>query len=453
MKDAQSRQYEKMTDTPVWKLVLELGLPTTVSMLITNVYNMADTFYVSRISITASGATGIVFALMAVLQAFGFMFGHGAGSNISRLLGAKKIEQARVFTSTSVFLALLAGILIGALGLIFPESLMRLLGSTDTILNDAVTYGIFILISAPAMTVGCVLNNILRYEGGAAFAMAGLCTGGVLNMALDPVLIYRCHMGIAGAGLSTAVSQYISLIVLLLPFFLGKTVTKISVRYITKDAADIGNIILTGLPSLARQGLNSISTAVLNQQASVYGDAAIAAMSIVGRCGNLLFSFALGIAQGFQPVSAFNYGAGKKERVEKATWFTMFFGMAVMGVLCMACGIYAPFVIRLFREEQGVLDTGTEALRWMCLTLYSLPVSAVGSMLFQSIGKKGASLLIAMLQGGMVSIPLMVFLPCFLGVTGIEIAQPCAYLVSAAVSLPVMILFFKKLRCEEAESD
>ena len=253
-------------------------------------------------------------------------------------------------------------------------------------------------------------------------------------------------MGIAGAGLSTAISQYISTIILLLPFFTGKTVTKIHIRYITKDIADIGNILLTGLPSLARQGLNSISTAVLNQQAAVYGDAAIAAMSIVGRCGNLLFSFALGIAQGFQPVSAFNYGAGKKERVEKATWFTMLFGMAIMGILCLGCGFAAPLVIRLFREEQSVLDTGTEALRWMCFTLYILPVSAVGSMLFQSIGKKGSSLLIAMLQGGMISIPLMLFLPHFLGVTGIEIAQPCAYVISALVSFPIMISFFKKLR-------
>lgn len=449
MKDTQSRQYEKMTNMPIWKLVLKLGLPTTISMLITNIYNMADTFYVSRISITASGATGIVFALMAVFQAFGFMFGHGAGSNISRLLGAKNVEHAKVFTSTSVFLALGTGILIGSLGLIFPEPLMRMLGSTDTIQNDAVTYGNYILISAPAMTVGCVLNNILRYEGGAAFAMAGLCTGGILNMILDPVLIYHCRMGIAGAGLSTAISQYISLIILLLPYFSKKTVTKISIRYITKDAADIGNIILTGLPSLARQGLNSLSAATLNQQAAVYGDAAIAAMSIVGRCGNLLFSFALGIAQGFQPVSAFNYGAGKKERVEKATWFTMFFGIAIMGALCLGCGLNASSVIRLFRKDQSVLDTGTEALRWMCLTLSALPVSAVGSMLFQSIGKKGSSLLIAMLQGGMISIPLMILLPRFWGITGIEVAQPCAYLISAVVSLPLMMSFFKKLKAAE----
>ena len=338
MDTIRNSQYEKMTAEPVGKLVLSMGIPTTISMLITNIYNMADTFYVSRISISASGATGIVFALMAVLQAFGFMFGHGAGSNISRLLGAKKTERANVFTSTSVSLAFAAGILIGILGLLFPDVLVRLLGSTESIQNDAKTYGIFILISAPAMTVGCVLNNILRYEGRASFAMAGLCSGALLNLLLDPVLIYSCHMGIAGAGLSTAVSQYISTGILLLPFLFGKTVTKIRFRYISKAPKDIQTILTTGLPSLARQGLNSVSTALLNVQAAVYGDAAVAAVSIVGRCGNLLFSFALGIAQGFQPVCAFNYGAGNYERVEKSAWFTLCSGIGIMGVLCALCG-------------------------------------------------------------------------------------------------------------------
>lgn len=206
MGEGENKQYNIMTRTPVWKLVLMLGLPTTVSMLITNIYNTADTFFVSKISVSASGATGIVFALMAVLQAFGFMFGHGAGSNISRLLGARKVDHASIFASTSVFLALGAGALIGIFGLIFPEPLMRFLGSTDTILQDAMAYGTYILIAGPAMTVGCVLNNILRYEGKAAYAMVGLTTGGILNMALDPILIFACHMGTAGAGLSTAVS-------------------------------------------------------------------------------------------------------------------------------------------------------------------------------------------------------------------------------------------------------
>lgn len=446
MDTIRNSQYEKMTAEPVGKLVLSMGIPTTISMLITNIYNMADTFYVSRISISASGATGIVFALMAVLQAFGFMFGHGAGSNISRLLGAKKTERANVFTSTSVSLAFAAGILIGILGLLFPDVLVCLLGSTESIQNDAKTYGIFILISAPAMTVGCVLNNILRYEGRASFAMAGLCSGALLNLLLDPVLIYSCHMGIAGAGLSTAVSQYISTGILLLPFLFGKTVTKIRFRYISKTPKDIRTILTTGLPSLTRQGLNSVSTALLNVQAAVYGDAAVAAVSIVGRCGNLLFSFALGIAQGFQPVCAFNYGAGNYERVEKSAWFTLCSGIGIMGVLCALCDWNARAIIGFFRKEDEILVMGTDALRWMCRMLYLLPVSAVGSMLFQSVGKEGRSLLIAALQSGLFFIPLIFLLPRFFGKTGIWAAQPFAYLLAGAAALPIMVSFFRTLR-------
>lgn len=444
MEETENRQYQKMTETPIWKLALRLGLPTTVSMLITNIYNMADTFYVSKISVSASGATGIVFALMAVLQAFGFMFGHGAGSNISRLLGAKKIERAKVFTSTSVFLSFAAGLLIGVLGLLFPDALMRMLGSTDTILSDAKMYGIFILISAPALTVGCALNNILRYEGEAAYAMAGLCAGGILNMLLDPVLIFQCQMGIAGAGLSTAVSQYLSTAILFLPFIRKKTVTEIRFRFMSKEREDIQNIILTGLPSLARQGLNSVSTAVLNLQAAMFGDAAVAAMSIVGRCGNLLFSFALGIAQGFQPICAFNYGAGKHDRVKKSALFTILFGMGVMGALCAVCDLFAVEIIRLFREEESVGKVGADAFHWMCRTLYFLPISAVGSMLFQSIGKKGRSFFIAALQSGCISIPCMLILPNLFGIAGIQMAQPCAYLIAGALTIPVLLLFFKQ---------
>lgn len=444
MEDIENQQYIKMTQTPVGKLIIALGIPTTMSMLITNIYNMADTYYVSQISVTASGATGIVFALMAILQAFGFMFGHGAGSHISRQLGARKVERAKIYASTSVFLAFIVGTVILILGSIFLEPFMYFLGSTKTILADAKTYAFFILIAGPAMTVGCVLNNILRYEGKATFAMIGLTTGGILNIFLDPFLIFYCHMDIAGAGLSTTISQYISTIILLLPFLKGKTVTKIHYQYITKDFHDVRNIIVTGLPSLMRQGLNSLSTTVLNIQASVYGDGAIAAMSIVARIGNLLFSFALGIAQGFQPVCAYNYGAEKYDRVKKGTWFTMLLGMSVLGVLCFVCSVYATPLIQLFRNDESIVTIGSDALRWLCMTLFTLPLSAVGNMLFQSIGKSGRALLLACIQSGLLFIPLIVVLPQFIGITGIEIAQPCSYLLSSIITLPFVFKFFKK---------
>jgi len=449
MADLEDQQYKKMTETPVGQLVVKMGIPTTISMLITNIYNMADTYFVSQISVTASGATGIVFALMAILQAFGFMFGHGAGSHISRMLGARRVERAKIYSSTSVFLALLVGSVIGVFGLIFLEPFMKFLGSTNTILSDAKTYGFFILLAAPAFTVGCVLNNILRYEGKATFAMVGLTTGGILNMILDPIFIFGLHMDIAGAGLSTAISQYLSTLILLSPFLKGKTVTKIHYQYIAREFYVVRSIIVTGLPSLMRQGLNSISTTVLNVQAAAYGDAAIAAMSIVGRCGNLLFSFALGIAQGFQPVCAYNYGAKKYERVKKATKFTMLFGMGVLAILCLIGYISAPMIIQLFRHEKEIVTIGVNAFRWLCTMLFILPLSAVGNMLFQSIGKSGRALLLACIQSGLLFIPIVSLLPHFIGITGIEIAQPCSYLISSMITIPFVIYFFKDLEKQQ----
>lgn len=269
--DSAQIQYDKMTKTPINKLVLQLGLPTTVSMLVTSVYNMADTFFVSQLGTSVSGATGVVFALMAIINAFGFMFGHGAGSNISRKLGAHDIKSARKFASTSFFLSLLCGTLICILGFLFHSPFMRLLGSTDSILPHAIEYSTWILIAAPAMASSCVMNNILRYEGKAFFAMLGLASGGILNIFGDMFLIFVLKLGVRGAGISTAVSQYISMAILISPFLRGKVQSRLSIRYVTHQFEDVTNIFATGFPSLMRQGLNSVSVMVLNRFAGPYG--------------------------------------------------------------------------------------------------------------------------------------------------------------------------------------
>ncbi len=442
-------QYKKMTETPVSKLIITLGIPTTISMLITNVYNMADSYFVSKVSLSAGGATSIVFGIMAILQAFGFMFGHGAGSNISRALGRKENLLANNYASVSFLWAILSGVLIAFFGLIFINPLMLLLGSTETILPYAIDYGFYILLAAPFMTSSCVLNNILRYEGKANLAMIGLTTGGLLNIALDPLFIFAFKLGISGAGLATALSQIISFSILLSIFLLGKTQSKLSIKYLTKDLSLVGNIILTGLPSLARQGLNSVSTMVMNAQAKPFGDVAIAAMGYVQRTSSLIFSVGLGIGQGFQPVSGFNYGAKKYSRVKKGSFFTMFFGTAFIGLISIACLIFAPNVISLFRKETEVIKIGATALRIYCLAILFLPVSVVATMLFQSIGKSFSALILSLLQSGLVFIPLCLILPNYIGITGIQISQPIAYVVSMLISLPMLLVFLKKLPMDE----
>lgn len=443
--ETAEEQFAKMTETPIPKLILTLGIPTTVSMLITNVYNMADSFFVSQISLSAGGATSIVFGIMAILQAFGFMFGHGAGSNISRMLGQRHVERASKYASSGFFTAILCGLLILTGGLIFLEPLMQLLGSTETILPYAKDYGRWILIAAPVMTASCVLNNVLRYEGKAALAMIGLTAGGILNIAFDPLFIFVFDMGISGAGFATALSQFISFSILFAMFVAGKTQSKISPKYLSRDISIICDIIFTGLPSLARQGLNSVSTMVLNAQAKAFGDAAIAAMGYVGRTSSLIFCVGLGIGQGFQPVSGFNYGAKKYSRVKSGTLFTLGFGTAFMGLISAVCFVFAPQIISMFRNEAEVIEIGSQALRIMCFFILFLPISVVATMLFQSIGKSLPALVLSCLQSGAVFIVLCSVLPRHLGVLGIEISQPLAYFISSFVSLPTLILFLKGL--------
>lgn len=446
-------QYKKMTETPVWKLVVTLGIPTTISMLITNIYNMADTYFVSTLGKAAGGAPGIVFSIMAILQAFGFMFGHGAGSHVSRLLGAKDEERAGKFTSTSLLLSSACGLIIMILGLVFLEPLMWFLGSNEEILPHAMGYATYIFIAGPAMTASCVFNNVLRYEGKATFAMAGLTSGGIINIFLDYIFVMRLGMGTVGAGLATAISQYISLIILALPFVLGKTQSKISFKRGFISLRIVWDIVTTGFPSLIRQGLGSVSTAMLNVQARFYGTAAIAAMGYVSKSVQFIFCVGLGIGQGFQPVSAFNYGAKKYSRVKKGSYITMLFGLVMIGTLAAVCFGFAPYVIEFFNSENDadITKIGTEALRFNCAIMWVLPFTVVGNMMFQSIGKRVPAILLSALQNGVAFMPMIYLLPAITekltgnGLMGLEMAQPAAYVITAAVTFPVTVLFLRKL--------
>lgn len=442
-----------MTETPVGKLIASLAAPTVVSMMISMIYNATDTYFVSKLGVSQSGATGIVFTLMGIIQACGFTFGHGAGSNISRQLGARDFDSAKKYSSTAFFYALFTGIVIGVFGLMFLKPFMRVIGSTETILPYAMEYGKFILIASPALVTSCVMNNILRYEGMASLAMIGLTTGGVLNMALDPILIFKFNMGVSGAGLATAVSQYISMGILLSVFLMKKTQSAISLRYFTFKPKVIANIIATGIPSFARQSLNSVSNMILNITAAPYGDACIAALSIVSKCSMLIFSVGVGIGQGFQPVASFNYGAKKFERVRKSIFFTLKFDTAVVGTLAAVMFIFAPQVISIFRSEAEIIAVGKPALRYLCAAMLVLPSVMLANMTFQSIGKSGRAFFLACCQNGLFYMPLILLLNKLAGLTGLELAQPFAYVAAALVSFPMLMAFASRLRKLAAENN
>ena len=447
------KQYELMTKTPVGKLIIKLGIPTTVSMLVTNIYNMADTYFVGTLGTSASGAVGIVFGLMAILQAVGFMFGHGAGSIVSRRLGAKDNETANKVGSAAFLAALVSGAVISVLGIIFSTPLLRFLGSTDTILPYSEKYAFWILLAAPVTMASFVLNNILRYEGKAALAMIGLTAGGVLNIFGDWLLINVFDMGISGAGISTAVSQAISFTILLFMFILGKTQCRLSLKNAIKGLPQLKNIMFTGLPSLTRQGLSSVSTMLLNNMAGGYGDAAVAGMTIVNRICFFIFAVGLGIGQGFQPVSAFNYGAKKYKRVKKGFIFTFVVGEAFLAVLAVIGLFFSDNLVGFFRDDPQVIEIGSFALKAQLIALFFQPLSICCNMTFQSVGKNKSATFLSALRSGLVFIPILFITTKFFGITGVQISQALADVVTFFIAVPFTIVFFKQLSREQKKDD
>lgn len=434
--------YRKMTRTPVAKLILRLGMPTTVSMLITSIYNMADTYFVGTLGESAQAATGILFALQAVIQGIAFMLGHGAGSLVAKALAKQDAKEASGYISTAFFTGGAVGCVLLALGMTFLTPFMRLLGSTDTILPYAKEYGMWVLIACPFMICSLILNNSLRFEGKAFYAMFGLTTGGLLNILGDYLLVTVADLGVYGAGLATAVSQMISFLILLIMYF-TKAQGKIRLSYISRRGKTYLTIMAVGLPSLIRQCLTAISGSLLNNLTKPFGDAAIAAMSVVNRYSMFVMCVGLGIGQGFQPVAAFNYEAGERKRVRKGLLFTMGFASVFVTLMSVLTLIYAEQIILVFQDAQKVVTIGAEALRYAAFGLLFMPLTIPINMLYQSIRKAGIASFLSTLRSGALLIPTLLIGVPLLGLTGIQIAQPVADCLTGLISVPFILHFLK----------
>jgi putative MATE family efflux protein len=449
MDSKERAQYEKLILRPVEPLILSLAIPTVISMLTTMIYNLADAYFVGKLGTSASAAIGILASVHSVFQAIGFMFGQGSGSAISTNLGSGNHKAASRIGSTGVAGAVLFCTTLSILEFACFAPLLRILGSTETILPFAYTYGIYILIAGPAMGAACVLNNIMRYEGKAFWAMFGLVSGGLLNIFGDWFFMFGLDMGIAGAGLSTCLSQYVSVGILLYMFLSGKTITQLSVSAISRDINDWLTIIRRGFPSLLRQLLHSFSSATLNICAKPYGDEAIAAMAIVGRIVMFIGSVMIGIGQGFQPVSGYNYGAGKYNRLRRGFFFTFRTGEMLLATLAIIGILFPEPIVRVFRDDPAVTAIGVPALRFQCCALFLQPFTVSSNMLFQSIGKTKVASFLSTLRGGLCYIPMLLILPHFLGITGIQCAQMVSDILTTLITVPFTVRFFRSLPKED----
>jgi len=458
LRERERKQFITMTQTPIARLIIGLGIPTTLNMMVTSLYNLADTYFISGLGQEARGAVNIVLSLMSIIQAIGFTFGMGSGSIVSKLLGQRKGKAANTVAISAVIAAGLSGLLLTLLGLIFLAPLMRLLGAPEevgvaiTTLQYAKEYSTYILIAAPFMCMSFVLNNVLRAEGKALLSMFGLVTGAVVNVVLDPILIYTADMKMAGAAIATGVSQIISFSILLALYLSNKTVVQLRIRNISRQFATYSNIIATGFPSFCRQVLASLCTVLLNWAVKPY-DGALSALGVVQKVFMLAFSLSLGIGQGYQPVLGYNYSAKRFDRVKKAYLFTLTFSTIIMSVFAVFCAIFAPHIMRAFHQTDNATAIGALSLRFQCLCMPLLPTNFMAGLTYQVVGNKAIASLLSISRQGLFYIPAVLILPNAIGLLGVQSCQAISDFFSFFFSIPFTILFFKTLKKEQERED
>ena len=442
-------QYKRMLETPIPRLITSLCVPTVISSLITVIYNTADTYFVSQIDKSASAAVGVVFSIMSIIQALGFGLGVGAGSLISRRLGAKDNNAANTYASSAFAASVLVGTIIAVIGLSFLEPILVFLGCTDLMLPHAIPYARFILIAAPLNCATFVLNTTLRSEGLSLLSMVGITTGGVLNMILDPILINGCNMGTGGAAVATMISQTVSFTILFVIFLAGKSIVKINLKSVSRRFADYKAIVTTGIPTIFRQGLASIASAALNIQAIEYGlEATGAAITIANKMYMLVRNVIVGLGQGFQPAAGYNYGAGNKKR----TWECFTFAVKVGTVICLIFGtfsaIFAEQIMWFFSDDAEVVAIGTETLYFLCICIPFMAFSTFVNQLYQGLGFRVIATLLASCRQGIFFLPTVLLLPYALDRIGVQAAQPIADMCTFFFSIPFIIHFYKQYICE-----
>ena len=425
-----------LTETPVPKLICTLAVPTIISMLVTGIYNSADTYFVGRISTQATAAVGLVFSAMAIIQALGFFCGQGSGNYLSRLLGAGRRQEADEIAVTGFVMALLTGLCVAVLGNLFAVPLADFLGATGSNRHDTVAYLRIILMGAPFMMGQCVINNQLRFQGSAFYAMVGLMCGAVINIGLDPLLMFVLGLGVPGAALATVSGQLISFTALMIGSRRGENI-RLRAKNIRMTQHNLLQIVNGGLPSLMRQGMAAVSVVLLNRFAKAYGgDAAIAGMSIVNRTMQLLVSALIGFGQGYQPVCSYNYGAGLYKRVRQGFFFCVRYGTALMLLAGIGCFFGAERVVSFFRDDPAVIAVGARALRWQSAVLPLMATSVLTNMMLQASGQGLKSTLTSSARNGLFFIPLILILPRVFGLTGVEMTQAWADVLSFLLCVP-----------------
>ncbi len=428
-------KYIQMTQSPVEPLVCRMAIPTIISMLISALYNMADTYFVGQIDTQATAAVGVAFSFTSIVQAIGFFLGHGSGNYMSRKLGEGKSEDASSMAVTGYFLSFITGTVLAIVCMIFINPLTKLLGATNSIIQPTIEYMQIILIGVPFILTSFTINNQLRFQGNAFFGMLGMSGGAVLNIILDPIFIFTLDMGIKGAAYATILSQILGFIALLI---LSKR-NPFKIKGFSLSREIVNAIFKFGTPSLFRQSIACVASICINHAAGQYGDAVIAAVSVVNRVVMIGGFVVIGFGQGFQPVCGFNYGAGLYDRVRKVFKFCIKVSTVFMIIYAILIFSFSENIVQMFRDDPIVIGIGSQMLRFQCITFWSHGVIIMTNMIMQNMGKTFGATLLSISRQGLFFIPLILILPNVLGLMGLEIAQAVADGLAFLVTIPFVI--------------
>ena len=440
-----SDKYTFLTQAPVHRVIGAMAIPTIISMLLTSMYNLVDTFFVGKINTQSTAAVGIVFSVMFFIQAFSFFFGNGSGNYISRQLGAQNTKDAEVMASTGLFYTLVFSLIVMLLGWIFLEPISILLGSTPTILPYTRQYLGISLLGTPFIMGTFCINNQMRFQGFTKYSVYGAISGSIINCLLDPVFIFGFSMGVSGAAVASVIGQICGFIIMLI-MSQKEGVIHYTHRRISFEGRFVKEIIAGGTPSISRQGLASVSTIALNSVAGNYGDAAIAAMSIVTRISMFIFSVIVGLGQGFQPMCGFCYGAKLYDRVKEGFWFSTKIGTFFLLFWSVVLIIFSGEVVSLFRDDPEVIAIGIPALRYQMIIFPACSFMMMANMMMQTCRKTIRANILAASRQGLFFIPLIFVLPYFYGLFGVEICQAVSDIISLIVTIPIVWSAFKEMR-------
>lgn len=440
-----SDKYTFLTQAPVHRVIGAMAIPTIISMLLTSMYNLVDTFFVGKINTQSTAAVGIVFSVMFFIQAFSFFFGNGSGNYISRQLGAQNTKDAEVMASTGLFYTLVFSLIVMLLGWFFLEPISILLGSTPTILPYTRQYLGISLLGTPFIMGTFCINNQMRFQGFTKYSVYGAISGSIINCLLDPVFIFGFSMGVSGAAVASVIGQICGFVIMLI-MSQKEGVIHYTHRRISFEGRFVKEIIAGGTPSISRQGLASVSTIALNSVAGNYGDAAIAAMSIVTRISMFIFSVIVGLGQGFQPMCGFCYGAKLYDRVKEGFWFSTKIGTLFLLFWSVVLIIFSGEVVSLFRDDPEVIAIGIPALRYQMIIFPACSFMLMANMMMQTCRKTIRANILAASRQGLFFIPLIFVLPYFYGLFGVEICQAVSDVISLIVTIPIVWTAFKEMR-------